>query len=166
MLIAWDVNSGIRPILVALGLVLCASGARAFPQCEEESSAEPAQAAPFDVEAPPPGAVLPCAMVESGVLGPACTDATFYVVTDAGVLLCTVDVDTFDTFALAQAPTRSVEDSPAAPAGTVGAGLAGFAVVPDSARLPPCLARDLPRAPGGVPQRPLDRTDRPPVPPS
>ena len=64
---------------------------------EDAQRHEPSHEQPREAALP----IVPCAMVESGVLGAACADATFYVVTDAGVLLCTVDVDTFE---LTQAP--------------------------------------------------------------
>ena len=177
-------------LFVLAAFALCASsGARALAVCEEDGTQSLPQTLPQDVleqevrrdldaahelrleasaasrelaanEALP---VVPCAMVESGVLGPACADASFYVVTDAGVMLCTVDVDTFE---LAVAPARAVETAPAAPTSAMGFGMSASALAPEGVSLPVCLARDIARA-GIAPQLPpRDRSDRPPVPPS
>lgn len=169
-------GGGASPLLTAQGVTLraallvpavvcavacAATGARALPLCEEELS----QAEEIAVERPAPDTlpIIPCAMVESGVLGPACGDATFYVVTDAGVMLCTVDIDTFQ---LTSAPSRSVETAPAAPAASWTGGLSAFATLPADAVLAPCVARDL--LVGGLEHLavPLERSMRPPVPPS
>lgn len=157
-----DQGVTLRAALLVLAVACAASSARALPQCEEELSAQSVdEAAPEPVAAALP--VVPCAMVESGVLGPACADATFYVMTDAGVLLCSVDVDTFQ---LTQAPARAVETLPAIPVAGVGAGLAAFATVPDGFALPACLACDVDTRPLERAGARLDRGDRPPLPPS
>lgn len=57
--------------------------------------------------------VVPCAMAESGALGPACTDAAFYVVNQHGTLLCRVELTMFTN----ATTTPIVEQAPAAPAG-------------------------------------------------
>ena len=75
--------------------------------------------------------VVPCAMVESGVLGPACQDAAFYVVNQHGTLLCRVDLAVFTQ----GGALPIVEQAPAIPGGPQGGGVV-FAVVPV---LPPSL---------------------------
>jgi hypothetical protein len=170
--------------LIALAaFALCAStGARAFAVCEEDTNQSSlseglelelrreVEAAPTERPTERPAErptealpVVPCAMVESGVLGPACADASFYVVTDAGVMLCTVDID---TFSLTVAPARAVESAPAAPTGAMGFGMSVSALAPEGVALPSCLARELARADVAPLLPPRDRSDRPPVPPS
>jgi hypothetical protein len=79
----------------------------------------------------PSDVVVPCAMVESGVLGPACQDAAFYVVNQHGTLLCRVELAVFT-----QAGSLPiVEQAPAAPAAQQGSSVV-VAVVP---LLPPSL---------------------------
>jgi len=58
--------------------------------------------------------IVPCAVVDSGVLGPDCAAADFYVVNGSGTLLCRVDLAV-----LAHAPKSStIEDAPPAAAST------------------------------------------------
>jgi hypothetical protein len=153
----------LRAAFFLVAVACAASSARALPQCEEELSAQSVDDPVPAPEPTPPLPVVPCAMVESGVLGPACADATFYVVTDAGVLLCSVDVDTFQ---LTQAPARAVETLPAVPVAGVGSGLAAFATVPDGLALPVCLACDVDTRPLEREGARLDRGERPPLLPS
>lgn len=119
--------------------VLLAGAAHAqgmlHPWCEEGRPGDDEAAAV--VKSPsPPAAILPCALVDSGVAGHpaelfgggsagACADSPFYVVTHAGVLLCQVDVALFaiagDTAiepGPSAAPAPSTARPPAAPAAT------------------------------------------------
>jgi hypothetical protein len=43
-----------------------------------------------------PPIVLPCSVAESGVLGPFCADATAYLMTDTGIVLCEIALDGSD----------------------------------------------------------------------
>lgn len=108
--------------LVFLAGVMLAGAARAQSGshlfCEEDRPGDE-ELAELTHRAPPPAAILPCALVDSGVLddprmaaagsGAACADTPFYVVTHAGVLLCQVDVE---LFAATGAP--AVERAPSA----------------------------------------------------
>jgi hypothetical protein len=98
---------GVRTLLV---LTLMLGSAAAFARgpmsvCEEEEPAPPRETRP----------VLPCALAESGELNAdaACADATFYVVTPAGVLLCQIDVDL-----LVSGSSTTIERAPPAHAGS------------------------------------------------
>jgi hypothetical protein len=167
----------LRPISVVAFLSVSLAGATAgafpgiAPTCDEEISFEPSLTPPaHDVAQEPvepaPVAhtgVVPCAMIESGLLGPACEDAAFYVVTQAGVLLCSVDLD---TLAVQQSATPVVERAPAPAAATFGGGLAANALVPEAAAVPPCFVRDLPVGALEARAVALDRGDKPPVPPA
>ena len=57
--------------------------------------------------------ILPCSLAEHAFVvpsgDPSCADATIYVVTDAGVLLCQIDVA-----ALASSTTLTIEQAPSA----------------------------------------------------
>jgi hypothetical protein len=167
--------SVVLAVAVAAGAALAAPAASAFPTCDEEISFE--LAAPVPATAPAPAAaplaagpvadaelpVLPCAMVESGLLGPACGDAAFYVVTQAGVLLCSVDVDVFGA---QDTSLPTVERAPAAPPSSVSFGLQASAVVPKAVAVPPCAVVDVSVPAPQQAHKPLERSDRPPVPPS
>lgn len=172
--------------LVLLAGVMLAGAARAqgglHPFCEEgrpanedanEAAAE--KAADEEVAEPThraPAAILPCALVDSDVLGggvlgapdaapgAACADTPFYVVTHAGVLLCQVDVELFSASgapALERAPQTLAQQSIASHA-------AAAADVIDELRPPaPCERTVAP--PSTVAGGPLDEnTWRPPRP--
>lgn len=70
--------------------------------------------------------IVPCAMVESGALGPDCHDAAFYVVNPQGTLLCRVDVAVLTV----SHPSDALEDGPpATPYASGGHALPPAAVV-------------------------------------
>ena len=79
------------PLCLGLALWMAADGAHALPLCHEEvlvdEGPEGALAARDDRATE---AILPCAMLENGGVGPWCVDASVYVVTPSGVLLCRV----------------------------------------------------------------------------
>lgn len=93
---------------------------------------DPAVAGLAAVDATVHEVVVPCALVESGALGPDCQDANFYVVNQTGTLLCRVDVAVFHVAAAAPV----VEQAPAAPAAG-GAAVACAAVVDVDLLVPP-----------------------------
>jgi hypothetical protein len=93
---------------------------------------DPAAAGLAAVDASVHEVVIPCALVESGALGPDCQDANFYVVNQTGTLLCRVDVAVFNVAAAAPV----VEQAPAAPAAG-GAAVACAAVVDVNLLVPP-----------------------------
>lgn len=110
-------------LLVVLALLTLAGAARAeggvHPLCEE-GRADDELGEPLPLTAPA-AAILPCAMVDSGLLQDggtlACADTPFYVVTHAGVLLCQVDVEWFAATAapaLERAPSAAAPSSSAA----------------------------------------------------
>ncbi|MDP2340570.1 MAG: hypothetical protein Q8O67_06415 [Deltaproteobacteria bacterium] len=120
----------------ATSLVAVPAIANDLDDCDDMSL--PSEEADVDVDIAaevealvPADVVVPCAMVESGVLGPACQDAAFYVVNQHGTLLCRVELAVFT-----QAGSLPVvEQSPAAPAASQGSSVVA-AVVPV---LPPAL---------------------------
>lgn len=175
--------------LVFLAGVMLAGAARAqggsHPFCEEgrpanddadedadEEAAEPTHRAP--------AAILPCALVDSGILGSnvfgrgvldaagapegapaaACADTPFYVVTHAGVLLCQVDVELFSASgapALERAPQTLAQQSIASHAAATAGGV-------DELR-PPTPCERVEAAPSTIAGGPLDEnTWRPPRP--
>jgi hypothetical protein len=90
--------------------------------------------------------VVPCAMIESGALGPDCHDAAFYVVNPQGTLLCRVDVAVLAV----SHQTDTLEDGP--PATPYASG--GHALPPAAAvdvilpRVPPASCHDVDAAVG------------------
>ena len=85
--------------------------------------------------------VVPCAMVESGALGPDCHDAAFYVVNPHGTLLCRIDVAMLGT----STSTDTLEDGPpATPYASGGHVLPPAAVVDVTLpRVPPAACHEL-----------------------
>ncbi len=79
----------------------------------------------------PADVVVPCAMAESGLLGPACQDATFYVVNQHGTLLCRLELAVFTQ----SASSPLVERAPASTTTNHGSSVV-VALVP---LLPPSL---------------------------
>ncbi len=138
-----------------------------IPVCEEVMSAEfdsvPVVATTALVALPNTDAlpILPCALADNGLFGPACADASFYLVNHAGVLLCAVDVD----FTLTQAPITTVDKAPpgttssAPPHATVALGALGTP-------LPRPCGRDVVAAVWPSSQLAQRARSRPPVPPS
>jgi len=90
--------------------------------------------------------VVPCAMVDSGALGPDCHDAAFYVVNPQGTLLCRVDVAVLG----ASTSTDTLEDGPpATPYASSGHVLPPAAVVDVTLpRVPPPACHDVDAAVG------------------
>ncbi len=96
--------------------------------------------------------VVPCAMVDSGVLGADCHDAAFYVVNQTGTLLCRLEIMVLG-FSTSSA---SLDDSqPASATIHIGAVAAAVASVVDIGIGPPGIT-DLPRAAGAVLIGPAD----------
>lgn len=130
--------------------------------CEDEGRSIEEQ---HEVIAPEPARViLPCALAEHAFVvpsgDPSCADATIYVVTDAGVLLCQIDVA-----ALASATTLTIEQAPQATFSSStafsAAGIPSFA----STLMPP-LVVDLAGARPAAWALPRDGHARPPAVPS
>jgi hypothetical protein len=94
-------------LLCSLGVPARADAGATLEDCAQTTSAEVgdarSMAEPRSVEV-----VVPCAMVDSGVLGADCHDAAFYVVNQQGTLLCRIDVALLST----TAPASSVEHAP------------------------------------------------------
>ena len=90
--------------------------------------------------------VVPCAMIESGALGPDCHDAAFYVVNTQGTLLCRVDIAVLG----ASTSTDTLEDGPpATPYASGGHALPPAAVVDVTLpRVPPPSCHDVDAAVG------------------
>lgn len=119
--------------------------------CEEEDPAPPSA----DVRP-----VFPCALAESGALDASCADATFYVVTPAGVLLCQIDVDI-----LASASSTTIERAPPAFPGSPSSS-AVHALASSGADVPPPIACLRPRAGPAFAGGLCDGHGRPPPVPS
>lgn len=96
--------------------------------------------------------ILPCAMVESDLLGPWCVDAAFYLVTTSGTLLCRVSLPAVDITSTSSPDLEDRDPAPApqriplpAPAGGLASALIDAAKPlfterappPDRTRLPP-----------------------------
>jgi len=86
---------GSSPVLLAALFALLGSipEARAVPLCDDEQSLVPAaELERLDQEkgraAETADIILPCAVAESGDLGPLCVDATGWLITQTGVVLC------------------------------------------------------------------------------
>jgi hypothetical protein len=94
-------------LLCSLGLPARADAGASLEDCSQTTSADVgdarSMAEPHSVEV-----VVPCAMVDSGVLGADCHDAAFYVVNQQGTLLCRIDVALLST----TAPASSIEHAP------------------------------------------------------
>lgn len=91
--------------------------------------------------------VVPCAMVESGVLGADCHDAAFYIVNTQGTLLCRLDVAVLVT----ATTSDTLEDGPpAAPTAQSAALIAAASVEVRLPRIPPPSIVDI-TAPTGPP---------------
>lgn len=102
------------------------------PDDDDGPLAEPAEhGAPEE-----PSLILPCVLAE---MGPSCADATFYLVTTTGILLCQMDIP-----ALAAGGLPQVERTPA----RLPASSAFFAAAlpVEVAAVPPALVRELPAA--------------------
>lgn len=90
--------------------------------------------------------VVPCAMVESGALGPDCHDAAFYVVNPQGTLLCRVDVA---VLAVSHQSDTLEDGPPATPYASGGHALPPAAVVDVTLpRVPPASCHDVDAAVG------------------
>jgi hypothetical protein len=116
-------------VVVAAVLSTASAAARA-DDCDDMSPIEGARRA----EAPAPlhavEVVVPCAVADSGVVGPECPDA-FYVVNHQGTVLCRVDLL---AFAVDEGrPSVQPDESPAA----AGTAFAAVALVPPAVPLPP-----------------------------
>lgn len=89
--------------------------------------------------------VVPCTMVESGVLGADCHDAAFYVVNTQGTLLCRLDVAVLVT----AMTSDTLEDGPpAAPTSQSAALIAAATVEVTLPRVPPPAIVDITAATG------------------
>jgi hypothetical protein len=109
-------------LLALIAALFCAPVLASSPLlCEDEQSVEPG-----DGEGSEPTVVagldetetiLPCSMIESGQLGPWCAEATVYVVTQKGTLLCRVFLPNID---LSFASDTELRDRPVSPAANGG----------------------------------------------
>lgn len=128
--------------------------------CEEDGHSDEVQATPE-----PARMILPCSLAEHAFVSPSsgdpsCADAAIYLVTDAGVLLCQIDVS-----ALASSSLPHIEKAPPATFATSTAFSAG-GIPAVGAALPPPLVVDLAAVPGPAPALPRDGFGRPPPVPS
>lgn len=138
-----------RPF-VALGvLLLAAPQAAAVRVCDDDdgsrmSLAESSGHAASEAEALPadddpsldPRVIVPCAFVESGVYGPLCLDASGYLITQTGVVLC--EVRGLPDVTAVQAPDEAgpappMADAPQPPGAEGALTLTGTVVPPGSA---------------------------------
>jgi hypothetical protein len=147
--------------LLAFALTAMPAFALDLGECEDEVSLEPAEIAVAPEVAP--RVILPCAVAEHVLTSTgdlACADATLYVVTHAGTLLCEVDVP-----ALVASSMPTVERAPGATLSASSAfSAAGLASVPTG--IVPPLVVDLPRAPLDSNAAPRDGFTRAPSVPS
>ena len=113
------------------------------PLCEEGRPGDEELAEPALHSLPVPAAILPCALLDSGLLqrgladdatAPGCADTPFYVVTHAGVLLCQVDVELF-----AGSGVPTLERAPSALPSSTGSGPAALATPGLAALVPPLV---------------------------
>lgn len=165
-------RSALALTVLFLACLLQAGSARAeastHPLCEEGRPGDEELVEPAVHALAIPAAILPCALVDSGLLqrGPAdegsaagCADTPFYVVTHAGVLLCQVDVELF-----AGNGVPSLERAPGAlpsSSGSAQAALAASGLV----LVPPLVDAGLPSVAEGHPGGLRDaNTWRPPRP--
>lgn len=118
------------PALLACALLLAAAPAAAVPVCDDEDIS-------VELEEPPEPepAVVPCAIIESGALGPWCLDASGYLITQSGVVLCEVHLPAGDAFA-AEGSDQLASRSLPASTGPLGAGVDG-ACTPPAGVAPP-----------------------------
>ncbi|HEY1099302.1 MAG TPA: hypothetical protein VGF99_10245 [Myxococcota bacterium] len=107
-----------------------------------------------DLEAPVVAEVIvPCAMVDSGMLGSDCHDAAFYVVNQAGTLLCRLDTMVLS----ANVASSSIDDGqPGSASVHVATAHAGIATVVDLTLPDIAGFIDLPRAVGPLLIGPAD----------
>lgn len=143
-----------------MAIALCAAPSLALDlnECADEVSVEPT---------PPPPAVprviLPCAVAEHVLTATgdlACADATLYVVTHAGTLLCEVDVP-----ALVASSMPTIERAPGATLSASSA-FSAAGLAPSFAGIVPPLVVDLPGAPVDSGAAPRDGFTRAPSVPS
>jgi hypothetical protein len=143
--------------LLAFALSAMPSLALDLNECEDELSVEPA---------PPPAVarvILPCAVAEHVLTATgdlACADATLYVVTHAGTLLCEVDVP-----ALVASSMPTIERAPGATLSASSA-FSAAGLAPSFTGIVPPLVVDLPRAPLDPSATPRDGFTRAPSVPS
>ena len=78
--------------------------------------------------------VVPCALIDSGALGPDCHDAAVYVVTTHGTTLCRIDIATLAS----SRSTDTIDDGPPASSTTHGGHVLspGTSVETSSPRIP------------------------------
>jgi hypothetical protein len=154
--------SRLLALLVVMLTVLAPVAARAMGVCAV-GVPEPSADADDDTPDPePPATVVPCGMAESGLLGPGCVDASFYVVSNQGVLLCRMSLWPQVTSSGALPVVHSQHGLPSS--GVLAHGL--VAVVPHAQpRLAPPLVHDVARARPTSSRPPHDVVlDHPPLP--
>ena len=134
--------------------MLCADAARADNRADLKGDDCPDQMTfADDVVAPLlTEVVVPCAMVDSGLLGADCHDAAFYVVNQAGTLLCRLDVMVLG----ASTSTSTIDDSQPAAAPFHVSVVAPAMVSYVDLRIAPAGSVDLPRAVGPTLLGPAD----------
>lgn len=118
-------RTSLPALLVGLSIGLLSAAASASPHCDldderadrREDTTERAAADPVVESVAFSGGleelIIPCAMAESDQLGPWCVDATVYLVTTSGTLLCRVTLPAVD---LATSSSPDLEDRDPAPA--------------------------------------------------
>jgi hypothetical protein len=139
--------------------------ARDLAECEELSVEPAAEIAAPAAPAPEVAlrVILPCAVAEHVLTSTgdlACADATLYVVTHAGTLLCEVDVP-----ALVASSMPTVERAPGATLSASSA-FSAAGLAPTFTGIVPPLVVDLPRAPFHSGAAPRDGFTRAPSVPS
>lgn len=145
-----------RSFGLLMSLLLACASARAVPVCEQEreqsvemtltasddgealADAETARA-PEDGPAVLPVEILPCSVVDSGALGPTCLEASGYLITQGGQVLCQVAVT--DDYANFSDPVEITDRN--APAGSASPSFQAVSarLGPESLRAAAPLAR-------------------------
>lgn len=146
-----------RALALLLASLLAAAPAAASGICDPErpeTAAGDANAeAPAVPDAPEaPDAIVPCAMAENGLFGPACADAPVYVVTHNGVVLCQVSLGIVAP--IGSSPELTAR--PVAPAPSSWSFAAPHAVASTAPRLPPPAVAAVPGCPVRVDGPPAD----------
>src|SRR5688572_28143055 len=149
-------------MLASAGAFARPGAVSALSVCEEDGDDDEGEgeANEVAVETPRERPLLPCALAESGVLDASCADATFYVVTPQGILLCQIDVDL-----LVSSGTSSVERAPpVAPGSSSSAAPHALASFGESLAPPVAVERQPPEVALSI--GPRDGHGRPPPTPS
>jgi hypothetical protein len=109
-------------VLTFVAVAGLAPASRGVPLCDDEQSLAPTteidrapRASDALVEKPAVGprtvdVILPCAVAESGDLGPLCVDATGWLITQTGVVLCQISLfeAAFEPLSLTERPVETL----------------------------------------------------------